>query len=206
MITKVSLRCLCLFTLVFVGGWTAVAFSQAGSGSSRVDAPRATRPPTPEEFHSSFWNHIVKQGAVYNTWKVLAREKTEDDIENPHGTVSQTFANKVAADDPKNLPIGSILVREDYNDQRKRLSISVMYRVKAYDKDHGNWYWIKYLENGTVTRGKDNKVVAGKVSSCSNCHGKAQGKDFAFSNDTLQGEQKVKPGDKPSDTKAPPKE
>ncbi len=203
--TKVPLIWLCSFTLVLVAGWTAVAFSQ-GSGSSRVDAPRATRPQTPDEFHSAFWSHIVKPGAAYNTWKALAREKTDDGVENPHSTVSQTYANKVAADDPKNLPIGSVLVREDYDDKRKRLSISVMYRVKAYDKDHGNWYWIKYLENGAVARGKDNKPVAGKVASCSDCHAKATGKDFAFSNDVPQGEQDAKPDDKSSNVKAPPKE
>lgn len=205
MSTKVSLIPLCLFTLVLVIGWTTVAFSQ-GSGSSRIDAPRATRPQTPDEFHNSFWGHIVKKDAAYNTWKVLSHEKPEDGVENPHSTVSQTYANKIAADDPRNLPVGSILVREDYDDKRKRLSISVMYRVKAYDKDHGNWYWIKYLENGSVARGTDNKVVAGKMTSCSDCHGKALGKDFVFSNDTLKSEKDEKSDDPPSDTKKPPKE
>lgn len=203
--TKVPLFSLCSFTLVLVVGWATVALSQ-GSGSSRVDAPRATRPQTPDEFHASFWNHIVKQDAAYNTWKVLSREKSEDGVENPHSTVSQTYANKIAADDPQNLPIGSILVREDYDDQRKRLSISVMYRVKAYDKDHGNWYWIKYLESGSVARGTHNKGVAGKVTSCSDCHGKAQGKDFVFSNDVPKVEKDAKADDQSSDTKKPPKE
>lgn len=203
--TKVPLSSLCSFTLVLVVGWTAVAFSQ-GSGSSRVDAPRATRPQTPDEFHSSFWGHIVKKDAAYNTWKVLSHEKTEDGVENPHSTISQTYANKVAADDPRNLPIGSVLVREDYDDKRKRQSISVMYRVKSYDKDHGNWYWIKYLENGSVARGTDNKAVAGKMTSCSDCHGKAQSKDFVFSNDTLNSAKDEKSDDQSSDTKKPPKE
>lgn len=188
-------------TFALIAGWTAVAFSQ-GSGSSRVDPPRATRPQTPDEFHTSFWNHIVRQDAAYNTWKVLQRDKSEGDADNPHGTLTPTYANKVAADDPQNLPIGSVLVREDYDDKRKRLSISVMYRVKAYDKDHGNWYWLKYLENGTVARGKDNKPISGKVASCRECHAKAGDNDFVFSNDTAKGESTAKPSDAPK----PPKE
>lgn len=204
MTRKAPLKLLSI-TLALVAGWTAVAFSQ-GSGSSRVDPPRATRPQTPDEFHASFWSHICRQDAAYNTWKVLKWEKAEDGIENPHGAVTPTYANKVAADDPKTLPIGSVLVREDYDDKRKRLSISVMYRVKAYDKDHGNWYWIKYLENGTVVRGKDNKPLAGKIASCSECHSKANDKDFVFSNDSAKGEPTDKPSEKPSDVKAPPKE
>lgn len=194
-----------LLTLALIAGWTAAGFSQ-GSGSSRVDPPRATRPQTPDEFHTSFWNHIVRQDAAYNTWKVLKRDQGEDAADNPHGTLTPTYANKVAADDPKNLPIGSVLVREDYDDKRKRLSISVMYRVKAYDKDHGNWYWIKYLENGTVVRGKDNKPLAGKVASCSECHAKANDKDFVFSNDVAKSDLTEKPKDKSSDAPKPPKE
>ena len=85
-----------------------------------------------------------------------------------------------------NLPIGSILVREDHDENGKRQSISVIYRVKDYDKDHGNWYWLKYLENGSVVRGPENKAVAGKVASCIECHAKANDTDFVFSNDGLK--------------------
>lgn len=172
-------------TMLFAAGWlTTRAFSQ-GSGSSRTDPPRATRPQTPEEFLDSFWRFLVKKDAAYNTWTVLKRDKADDGINNPHSDISKTYANKVAADNPASLPDGSVLVREDYDAEKKRLSISVMYRVKDYNKDHGNWYWIKYLDNGTVVRtSKDegNKPISGKVASCIECHAKAAGKDYVFSN------------------------
>lgn len=195
---------LLLSIVVFVTG-NAVTFSQQGSGSSRTDPPRATRPQTPEEFYSSFWSFIVKKDAAYNTWNVIKLETSAEGVENPHSTTSQTYANKVAADDSKELPMGSILIREDYDANRKRQSISVMYRIKDYDKDHGNWYWIKYLENGTVARGSDNKPIAGKVASCIECHGKASGKDFVFSNDVADSKPESKPSEKP-DSATEPKE
>jgi hypothetical protein len=178
-----------LIALAALNGWSTVALSQ-GSGSSRTDSPRAiqsqtARPQTPDEFYSSFWNHIVKKDAAYNTWKSLAREMADVGIENPHSNVSRTYANKIAADDAKALPIGSILVREDYDDKGKRKSISVMYRVKDYDKEHGNWYWFQYQENGSIMRDVGKKAIAGKVTSCIECHVKANGKDFTFSNDTI---------------------
>ena len=123
-----------------------------------------------------------------NTWKALEHEPPKDEIENPHGTVSRTYANEVAAKDPENLPFGSILVREDYDDKRKRQSISVLYRVKDYDKEHGNWYSLRFTETGTVMKGQDNKALAGKVAACIECHTKAGGKDSVFSNDALKTE------------------
>lgn len=190
--------------VVLAMGWNKATFSQ-GSGSSRTDPPRTTRPQTPDEFHSSFWNHIVKKDAAYNTWDKITSDRPLEGVENPHGTTSKTYANKVAADDSKSLPNGSVLVREDYDANRKRQSISVLYRVKDYDKDHGNWYWIKYLENGTVARGADDKPIAGKVGSCIECHGKAGGKDFVFSNDLPAIKPESTPSEK-SDSAAKPKE
>ena len=196
----------CLYliaTLLIVAGWTTSQALSQGSGSTRTEQPKATpgnnqprginsqsqgvvtRPQTQEEFLDTFWRYIVKKDAAYNTWKVLKQEKADEGIDNPHGEISKTYANKVAADNPTGLTDGSIFVREDYDADQKRISISVMYRVKDYDKEHGNWYWIKYLADGKVARSSKedgNKLVAGKVTSCIDCHAKADGKDYIFSN------------------------
>lgn len=187
-----SLKSVGLSILLLMCG-VAVAFSQqAGSGSSRSDPARATRPQTPEEFYDTFWRYLVKKDAAYNTWKALDHEPPKDEIENPHGSVSRTYANEVAAKDPENLPSGSILVREDYDDKRKRQSISVLYRVKDYDKEHANWYYLRFTETGAVMKGQDTKPLAGKVASCIACHAKAGDKDYVFSNDALKVEKTPK--------------
>ena len=192
-------------TLMLLVGVAVAHSQQAGSGSSRSDPSRPTRPQTPEEFYDTFWRYLVKKDAAYNTWKVLDHEPPKDDIENPHGTVSRTYANEIAAKDPENLPLGSILVREDYDDKRKRQSVSILYRVKDYDKERGNWYYLRFLETGTVAKGEDKKALAGKVASCIECHAKASGKDYVFSNDTLKPDKPAKDSDKPND-KQPAKE
>ena len=185
-------RCF-LFAALSLMACAAIAYSQqAGSGSSRSDPTRATRPQTPEEFHDTFWRYLVKKDAAYNTWKALEHELPKDEVENPHSTVSRTYANEVAAKDPEKLPLGSILVREDYDDKRKRQSVSVLYRVKDYDKEHGNWYYLRFTETGAIMKGQDTKPLAGKVASCIECHAKASGKDFVFSNDALKVEKAPK--------------
>lgn len=191
-------------TICIAVGRSPVAYSQDdGSGSSRSAPSRATRPQTPDEFYASFWNFIIKRGAAYNTWTVLSRGKTDDGIQNPHSTISKTYVDKTGSADTADLPIGSILVREDYDAERNRTSISVMYRVKDYDKEHGNWYYLRYLEDGSLARA-NGKSVAGRVASCIECHTKAKGKDFVFSNDMLQGDQSKE--DKPPTTDQKPKE
>ena len=185
-----SLKPVCLSVLLLMVG-VAVAYPQ-GSGSSRSDPARATRPQTPEEFYDTFWRYLVKKDAAYNTWEALEHEPPKDEVENPHGTVSRTYANEVAAKDAENLPFGSILVREDYDDKRKRQTISVLYRVKDYDKEHGNWYYLRFTETGAMMKSPDSKPLAGKVASCIECHAKASGKDFVFSNDALKVEKAPK--------------
>jgi hypothetical protein len=96
-------------------------------------------------------------------------------------------ANATALADPKNLPYGSVLVLEDYSEDRKtRTDINVLYRVKGYDPKNGDWYWLKYHGNGTVARTpaeEGGKPIAGRALGCIECHRKAADKDMVFSND-----------------------
>lgn len=158
-----------------------------GSGSSRSAPERATRPPTPDEFYASFWKHLNKPEIPYKKWESLPGKKQLREGAVLHGVFVRTYANKTAAGDPKALPYGSILVTENYEKDKKTLrDITVMYRSKGTDPQHGDWYWLKYLPDGTIARTPEKegkKAIAGKVSSCIECHAKARGKDLVYSND-----------------------
>jgi hypothetical protein len=183
-----------------------------GSGSSRLNQPAPVRPapdqgqprpgyvqPAPaytqpqaraltaEEFYQSLWRYLVREQSPYTRWPSLPGKAGPRKAESPHGPFVRTYANTVAAADPGNLPYGSILVLEDYTeDQKQRTGINILYRVKGYDPKNGDWYWMKYLENGTVVRSpasEGGKPVAGRVMACIDCHRKAGGNDFVFSND-----------------------
>lgn len=161
--------------------------AQEGSGSSRAAPPRATRPPTPDEFYASFWKHLNKPETPYRKWESLPGKKDLREGAAPHGEFVRTYANKTASGDPKSLPYGSILVAENYDKDKKTLrDVSVMYRSKGADPQHGDWYWLKYLPDGSIARTPEKegkKAIAGKVASCIECHSKAEGKDLVYSND-----------------------
>jgi len=161
-----------------------LVFAQ-GSGSSRASPPRATRPPTPEEFYQNFWNHLARKESPYTKWAPPKGTEGLREGKTPHGDFVKTYYNKQAIDNPDTLPYGSILVAENYADDQKTLKdITVLYRVKGTDPQHGDWYWLKYLPDGAIARTPDKKAIAGKAASCFECHSKAGGKDFVFSNDS----------------------
>jgi hypothetical protein len=163
------------------------ASAQTGSGSSRASPQRATRPMTPDEFYQSFWKHLNRQESPYKKWEPLAGKTGLREGEGPHGDFVQTFANKIALDSPTALPYGAVLVAENYDADKKLKDITVMYRSKAADPQHNDWYWLKYLPDGSIARTPEKegkKPIAGKVSSCIECHARAGGKDFVYANDS----------------------
>ena len=184
--------CFVLSTVALAVGaiaWQSPAFSQ-GSGSSRLSPPRQTRPQTPAEFQQSFWKHITVT-SPYQQWERLPAGADEPrPASDPHGPWVKTYANPVAAKNPARLGYGSILVNEEYDDDKTTLkAVSVMYCVKGTDPAHYDWYWLKFTPTGKVMRApadQGGKPIAGKVQSCVNCHQKGRA-DLVFSNDDAEG-------------------
>lgn len=140
----------------------------------------------PASYESQFWKYL--QSVFYRNW---APGPGQGDGaypgKNPHGDFLKLYLNRVAAANPKTLPYGSILIKENYaKDKKTLLSTTVMYRTKGFDPQHNDWYWVKYNPNGTVARippAKGNLPIAGRFKSCIDCHTSAKGKDFVFAND-----------------------
>jgi hypothetical protein len=173
-----------ILTVVLLGA-QPVAFSQ-GSGSSRLSPPRQTRPQTPAEFQQSFWKHITVT-SPYRDWERWpAGADDPRAASEPHGPWAKTYAKAAGTTDPTRLGYGSIIVQEEFEDDKSTLNaISVMYCVKGVDPAHYDWYWLKYTPEGEVVRApreQGGKPIAGKVQSCINCHQKARA-DLVYSND-----------------------
>jgi cytochrome P460 len=173
----------CFLTAAAVGFvlTETAAFSQ-GSGSSRVNPPQQPRrPQTAEEFARDFWQFVTRPDSGYSTWKVMPGQAPA--AENPHGAAGQTYANPVATGNLQAPPFGSILVRENLGpDQKTSSGTSVMYRVQGTDPKNFDWYWMQFQPDGSIAQ-KDGKLLAGRVTSCIECHQKAKVGDLVFFND-----------------------
>ncbi len=133
------------------------------------------------DFAAKFWSWLQK--ADYEQWAPMTGQ-TADFYKGrkPHGAFLKVFANRTTFSDPKDPPPGSIIIKHNYDAEKKLAAITVMYRVKDYDNKHHDWWWVKYKPNGEVFK-KGDKSLSGKVKGCIDCHSAAQGGDYVFTND-----------------------
>jgi hypothetical protein len=142
--------------------------------------------PAEETFEGKFWDYLKSN--AYENWAPAPGQSADFYVgESPHGAFLKMYLNRVAMGDPKGLPNGSIIVKENYDVDRATLkAITVMYRSKGYNPNAGDWYWIKYNPDGSVATTSvetGSKKIMGRPDGCIRCHGDADNDDFAFFND-----------------------
>lgn len=116
----------------------------------------------------------------------------------PHGKMLETFYSSADIDGHD----GALIVKRNYgpegvtadqvlSDPGKHLgSVTVMFRrEEGYDPDNGNWFWAKYLPDGTLDKNPKGMRLAGRVAKgsdagCIACHSGAGG-DYLFTTDHL---------------------
>ena len=186
---------------------------------------------TQEPFSGQLWNYLLSNN--YKHWSPASGNQTDFYVsphrpissgENPnhqtltvHKRWSKSYVNRKVNSNEDNLPIGSIVILENYHDDKSLASISVMYKSKGFDPSAKNWFWVEYNPDGSVATapqptdtitGKSGvdadgipqtlaaKTIAqplklqGRVSSCVQCHQQATGGDMVFFNDIVNSKQR----------------
>lgn len=67
----------------------------------------------------------------------------------------------------------SLLVKDNYNQERKLTGVTAMLKLPGYDASDRNWVMAAYKPNGTL-------VAYGKVGTCIACHVMVRHQDFVF--------------------------
>jgi len=162
---------------------SAQSGSRSGSGSRARGGQSFGRPLS---FEEKLWNYL--KNVHYTNWApAQGQNGGYYPGESPHGAFLKMYLNRTAAGEPKTLPYGSMIIKENYApDQQTLMAVTVMYRSKGYDAEHFDWYWVKYNPDGSVARTppeKGSAMIAGRFKSCIECHSGANGDDFVFAND-----------------------
>lgn len=64
------------------------------------------------------------------------------------------------------------------------VAVTVMFKREAgYNSDANDWFWAKFLPDGSLDRTPQDTPMAGRVQGCIRCHGDASGDDFVFMHD-----------------------
>ena len=119
---------------------------------------------------------------------------------DPHGMMLETFYAKTTIDGHT----GDLVIKNNYGpagveasavqaDRAKHLgAVTVMFkRESGYDADNKDWFWAKYLPNGSLDKNPKGMELAGKVAKgaevgCIACHTGAPGDDYIFTSDHIK--------------------
>ena len=164
-------------TVIACGAW-----QKAGGQKSVADSKMPPAEP------AALWTYITETDS-YQQWKpypakgkeglYAALERGRTPAMNPHGAYMKFFSNEIALrgaqqDGGQPMPEGTILVMENYDkDKKTLLSVTVMYKIKEFDPEHGDWFWGIYAPDGKAGD-------SGKVKSCTDCHVLKKSHDWIF--------------------------
>ena len=165
-----------ILSVVLFAAVAGVAFAQSGT--------RSVPPQRKATFEENLWKYL--ESVCYDQWSPAGDRGDFRESDEPHGALVKTYMNRLAAGNPKTLPSGSMVIKENYSPDKKLMAITLMYKQKGFNPEAGDWYWVKFMPNGKVAqmdtpRGKMN--IAGKAKGCIECHSGADGGDYSFFND-----------------------
>jgi hypothetical protein len=132
---------------------------------------------TAESVNASDLYTMVTQDKPYTDWSHWDDAAGLMEGKAPHGTYVKAYVNDKALDASGSAyPYGSLIVKENYAPDTTLTRLTVMYKVKGYNPDDGDWFWAVYGADGTV-QGE------GKIQSCISCHRLRDDQDFVFLHD-----------------------
>jgi len=145
------------------------------------------------DYAALLWE-VMEQSNLVGKTPILS---TPYDGGPPHGMMLETFYSKATI----NGHTGDLIVKRNYGpegveaeailaDPAKHLgALTVMFRrEEGYDADNANWFWVKYLPDGTLDKNPAGMQLAGRVAKgaeqgCIACHSGVD--DYVFTSDHL---------------------
>jgi len=172
-------------------GIAAIALS---AGIAHAAPPFGTKADT--DYAAAIWAQMVDMGlAGPNRIESLPYEGTA-----PHGMMLQTFYTHATV----NGHTGTLIVKNNYGPKDvtkdqvlaapdKHLgAVTVMFRrEKGFDADNQDWFWAKFLKDGTLDKNAKGMQLAGMVAKgadvgCIACHSGADGGDYLFTTNAIK--------------------
>ena len=144
------------------------------------------------KYAGKLWKALTKAGYVGEDAR-MSRPYTG---QHPHGAILDTVEGSVKV----GFKRMQVIVKRNYggegvsiasvaNDPAKYLgSVTGMLKRPGYDPETKDWFWAKYLPDGSLDKNPKGMLLAGKVAKgapkgCIACHSAAPGGDMMFLHD-----------------------
>ena len=128
---------------------------------------------------AAVWKYITED-RPYTKWPLWPGKGKLYKGREPHGMLLTTHvskdARKVIKGGEGRFKNGAFIVKENYKPDKTLAAVTVMYKVKGYNSEAGDWFWAKYGADGSIAK-------EGKVGGCINCHGDNRANDWVFTGD-----------------------
>ena len=161
------LVCSLVAALVLCFGYAAYAMHETMESTTMItDAPGSD----PAKLYT-----YITQVTPYRNWNLMPGEKKLEPTEAHRASFMTCYVNPKALSSIKKkqgIADGSIIVVENYGANKKLESLSLMYKIKGYNPDAGDWFWVKYSPNDGYV------LESGKVDACITCHASKKDNDY----------------------------
>lgn len=119
----------------------------------------------------------ITQEDDYQQWRLWPGKGELYPATEPHGAFLTTYVNGDAYSSITGkkgaIAAEGIIVKENYDADKRLDALTVMYKVVGYNPGEGDWFWAKYQPDGTV-------LFEGMVAGCIECHGLRQANDYIY--------------------------
>lgn len=138
-------------------------------------------------FGNALWQALERSNLVGDN-AIMARPY---EGQQPHGMKLVTLEAEVTVNGERNEVIikhnfggeGATVEAVSNNPAQYLAATTVMFRRAGFDAEHGDWFWAKYLPDGSYDKAPNGTSLVGKAAGCIACHGTAPGGDMVFLND-----------------------
>ncbi|MBM9595969.1 cytochrome P460 family protein [Roseitranquillus sediminis] len=145
------------------------------------------------DYAAQLWQAMVETGlAGDGAVQALPYEGVE-----PHGLMLETFYTRATIDGhdgalviKRNYGPAGVTADEVISDRMAHLAaVTIMFqRAEGYDDETGNWFYAKYLPDGSLEPNPSGVPLAGLVgkggdAGCIPCHAAAGGDDYLYTTD-----------------------
>jgi hypothetical protein len=155
-----------------ITGCLAIALTLCGGAISMAEDM-----PGPDA--KALWNYISK-GSPYTGWSYWPDHQGLQEGNAPHAPLHKIFVNSIGLKTEKTpTDFGTIVVKENIGNDKNLKALTVMYKVKDYNPDAGDWFWAKYSPSGDIAK-------SGKVQGCIQCHTSVEDNDYLFMHEFME--------------------
>ena len=114
-----------------------------------------------------------------NSWDLWPGKGEKYEGTEPHGALLTTYLNpaaaQAAADGAGQMPPGAIVVKDNFMPDGMLGASTAMYKIEGYNPEAGDWWWAKFMPDGTVDM---DGMAQGRVEMCIACHAKGADNDY----------------------------